>query len=146
MEGGKKGIAIVALLIVIVGVVGMLVKKHAGEPEPPIRVTGMEIERIDTTDGTLHTQTLKEWENAGKKDGKYKSPKSGDYTMVTPHKCVACGEKVIPAEFPASLEGRDIGRVPDGDEIRADAEARDKIRREYKCPKCSEPAYPDPDG
>lgn len=137
MEGGKKIAAIVVLLVVIVLAAVLIAKKsdRFGGPKIPDWLKQEKREKIDSQSGELVTLTFDEWRKLGHEGGKYKSPKTGSYTMVVPITCAACGEKIVPPEFPNPPEGDD----PDG--MQKHEEATMKVREEFKCPKCSKPAY-----
>jgi len=107
LEGGKKIAAIVVLLVVIVAVVAYTIKKRDAPPSPPDSVKQRTMQRIDSKTDAVIVKTLAEWDKLGHKDGKYRNPETGEYTMVRSWTCRSCG-KVIPApELPmSSVEGR----------------------------------------
>ncbi len=125
---GAKKIAAVAVLIVVIVIAIIFMAKRAGlstgGPTPPKWVLEQPVERIDMKSGEVITKQLQEWEKLGQKDGAYKSPTSGDYTMVSPMTCAACKAKIPSPMPPADLEkGADPG-------------ARAKWEKTVKCPKC----------
>jgi len=134
MEGGKKIAAAVVLLIIIVGAVAFVVKRSdIGGPKMPEWLLEEPREKIDRDTGELTTLKLREWRKLGHKEGKYKSPKTGKYSMVSPMICGSCGAKIAPPEFPR-MEGG-----PEGAEM--DPSREDEIRRNFMCPKCGKPAF-----
>jgi len=120
MEGGKKLAVIVVLILVIVGAVGLAVKMTMGEPKMPKWVEQEPREKIDVESGALITKTYGEWRKLGSKDGMYKNPETGKYTMVAPHTCGSCGEKIPSVVLPLPPGGLDAPG---------------------QSPKCNKPAY-----
>ena len=138
MEGGKKIIVIVMLLAVIVAGGVYLVKTMGrGEPEQPDWVLDQPVEKIDSESLELVTKPLGEWKSLGYKDGKYKNPKTGDYSMDRVAICAACGEKI-------PMPGGTTSTKPSGDEMDPSeaAQARRDRVRESRCPRCGELAAP----
>lgn len=91
---GLKRIATVAgLVVVIVIAVVFVVRGRAQKPRPEW-LLGQAVERMDVKTGEVITKDVKEWESLGHKDGLYKNPKSGDYTMSVTMICGQCGEKI----------------------------------------------------
>ena len=124
--GAKKIAAVVGLIVVIVVALVFIARKSGigGGPTPPQWVLEQPVERMDMNTGEAITKQLQEWEKLGQKDGIYKSPTTGQYTMVTPMTCGACGVK-IPAPMP-----------PAGTMDETSPEARTKWEATLKCPKC----------
>jgi len=79
--------------------------------------------RIDSKSLELITQTIGEWQKLGREDGKYKNPKTGEYTMVSVMECASCGAKIPRPEMSGMKE-----------------EERFRILKDYQCPKCGGPA------
>ena len=94
--GAKKTVVVVVLIVVIAAALIFLARKSGmgGGVKPGVAVTGQMLERIDANTGELVTKTLAEWEKLGQKDGKYKNPKSGEYTMVNAMVCKACRQTI----------------------------------------------------
>jgi rRNA maturation protein Nop10 len=88
-------------------------------------------EKIDQKSLKLITKTMGEWESLGEKNGKYKNPEMGEYTMMVPMVCQTCGEKIPLPEIAAPRPGEAPGAG-------GDPHAQ---RRSYKCPKCGKPAF-----
>jgi len=142
-----KDIAVVAgLLIVIAGAVVFIVKKQAGLPPPPEWIAKEPVEKIDKNDLTLVTKPLGEWEKLGKKDGMYKNPETGKYTMVDPITCGSCGEKIPPPDYPPPPSMEDI---PEGvapyQVMEEYAQHNNEILKAYICPKCGKRAFGSPE-
>ena len=77
----------------------------------------------------LFTKTIAEWEKLGPKDGKFKNPETGEYTLVRPMQCFACWKTIPSAGMP---------------ETRADAAGSetDGLPAKRTCPECGNNAYP----
>ena len=137
MDGGKKIIAVVVLLAIIAAAGVFSIKKsNIGGPKMPQWLLDQEIERIDAESLELVTRTRGEWQKLGPKDGKYKNPNSGKYTMVSPIDCTACGAKIpVP-------EGVDVdpGSI-DMEKRERSMEEEARIMSEYICPVCGERAF-----
>jgi hypothetical protein len=127
---GKKT-AIIAVLVVVILCGLIWVLKGAGllgdKPTLPNRVVQEPTEKIDQETLEVVTLPFGEWEKLGQKDGKYKNPKTGKYSMVADMVCAHCGAK-IPAPDLSSIVS-----ITDPKELMA---TRAKLLAEYKCPKC----------
>jgi len=138
MEGGKKIVVIVILLAVVVAAGTFLVMRMGfGKSKPPDSVLGRPVERIDSESLELMTRSRGEWEKLGHKDGKYKNPDTGKYTMVLPAICAVCGEKIPAPDMTVSTK-------PGGEPIEhLEALRKREARiREWKCPRCRGYAAP----
>ena len=130
---GGKGIAVVILVVVVVAaIIFAAMRLGVGGPQPPDYVTGEMKEMLDVKTGDLITDSVGEWVKRGPKDGFYKNPKTGKYTMVLPMDCSACGEKIPPPKYPADA-------LQIADEIIRSEEMR-AFDAAYVCPKCGEQA------
>ena len=130
MQSGTKYAVIVVVAVVLVALVAWRLKSKGmiGGPKPPDWVLDKTYWKIDSVKPYESVElSLREWKKLGIKDGKYKSPETGEYTMVPRMKCAACGDWIPGPEMPA------LG--PESDP--ADEE---KIRAEYVCPKCGKKA------
>ena len=138
MEGGKKIIVIVILLAVIIAFGVFIAKKLGrGEPKQPGFVLARPSEQIDLESLEVMTKPLGEWRSLGHKDGKYKNPNTGNYTMVPTAICAACREKIpMPGMTTSTTPSNDAADPPEAGQTR-----RDRIR-ESKCPRCGELAAP----
>lgn len=140
MEGGKKVAIAVVLILVIVAAVFFQLKRSGtiGGPRPPDWVLERKSWKI-SNQAPYESEELmyKEWKSRGHKEGKYKD-KSGNYTMVSRIKCAACEEWIPVPEMPSRAEPVE-GATPDDPEAMDSWMAeKEKVMREYKCPKCGE--------
>ena len=131
MQGGKRYAVIALLLAVIVVAIVWIAKQQFGGPEAPEWFTEemaqQKIEMIDEGTSTYETvtKTRREWEELGRKEGKYNNPDTGEFTMVPAAVCPACLQK-IPKPVPT------YGERPAKEEVMA----FDQVLRGYACPKC----------
>jgi len=132
MKSAKKVAVAVACLVIVVGVGTYLVRKFTGH-RPPGWVLDQPLEKIDSETLELITLTHRQWQKLGTKDGKYKNPKTGRYTMVTPMICASCGEKIPEPPYPTPAEREKLGMDEMLDRI-------EQLERSYKCPKCGKRA------
>lgn len=101
MAAPKKIGAMVLLLLVIGVAVAFGVRKtRLGGSNPTKWVLQQQVQRIDGETLELLAQTVGEWEKLGHKDGKYKNPTAGKYSMVDPMTCAACGETIPTPQMP----------------------------------------------
>ncbi len=131
--GPKKIAAVVVLIVVIVFAIVFMAKRaglSTGGPTPPKWVLEQPVERIDMKSGEVITKQLQEWDKLGQKDGAYKNPTSGDYTMVSPMVCAACKAKIPSPTPPADLMAG-----------KGDPAAMQKWQETVKCPKCGKNPY-----
>ncbi len=132
--GAKKIAAAVVLVVVIVLALVFVAKRSGfagGGPTPPKWVLEQPVERIDMNSGEAVTKQYQEWQKLGEKNGIYKSPKTGEYTMVTPMTCAACDAKIPGPMPPAGFD-------------EANPEARMKWEQSVKCPKCGKNPFARP--
>jgi len=130
MSGWKRVVVVVLLLAVIVVTVVYTVRSRFARPEAPPHILGVPVERVDINTGELITLSLSEWKDLGYRDGKYKNPNTGEYTMTMPIICRSCGAKIPPLDMAEP-------DVADEAAFRAYMDAR----RAYRCPRCGGPAY-----
>ena len=142
--GAKRIAAIVALLAIIVLAGYWMSRKLGGRDEPPEWYLGQARELVDTETGELISQPVEKWQSGRQLDGKFKNPKTGDYTMVKPIVCASCGAKIAPPDYPSrpasepSTRTRtDARRDPVQDAYEAEV---DQIWHNHMCPKCGERA------
>jgi hypothetical protein len=103
--GAKKIAVMVVMIAVIVAAVVFFLKGSGlfGTPKPPERILGLDVERIDVNTGEVITLKLAEWTSLGHRDGLFKNPNSGQYSMQIPMICGGCGEKIAtPARVPSA--------------------------------------------
>jgi len=141
VQPAKKIVSIGILLLVIAGAVYYGVTKF-GRPsaKPPKWVLARPLELIDCESLELITRSRGEWQALGQKDGKFKNPATGAYTMVVPIICASCGKKIPPAEMPEALKARPEDSSEEA--LAALADERRKIRTKYRCPRCGGLANP----
>lgn len=136
MTGTKQIVIAVVLIVVIVAAVTFGIRKSRGPgiaPEAAARI----IEKMDSKTGEPISRGLGEWISLRHpKMAVWKNPDTGDYTVVIPVTCRACGERV-----PGPLVSEDV--------IAQGPPAFSAARANYTCPKCGEnvglgtPAGPD---
>ena len=144
MGDGKKTLVIIVLIVVIIAAATWVLRKGSGPAKPPAEVLARKRLLVDVTDGQLIERTEGEWRELGQRDGKYKNPDTGQYTMTTPVKCASCGEWVPPVDLPARAAGGadlppDAARRASDGSIMEDP--RDAAMKAYRCPKCKGPVY-----
>lgn len=130
---GKKIAATVVLIVVIVAALVFIAKKSgvvSSAPKPPDWVLDQQIERIDTETLAVSTKKMREWMKLGEKEGMYKNPDTGKYTMASPMVCGSCGVK-IPAPMPPA---ESTGGAPN-------PETQMKWQESVKCPKCGKSPF-----
>lgn len=128
----KKAGAIAALLAIIVVAGVWVARRQFAKPKPPPSVLGGQVALIDEKSLEEITKTLGEWEKLGQRNGRYKNPTTGAYTMAEKLMCASCGE-IIASPFPPG----DVTKVVPREKAR-------EIIRSFKCPKCGKPALPQP--
>lgn len=74
-----------------------------GSGRVPQWVLDQPLEKIDINTGAVMTRKLGEWMRLGEKNGMYKNPSSGQYTMAAPITCAACGATIPRLLPPASV-------------------------------------------
>jgi len=124
MGGAKR--TLIAVVLVAVAAVALWyavgkVARTSGR-KPPKSYMTMPVEKIDQKSLKLITKSMAEWEKLGQKNGKYKNPETGEYTMVEACRCQACGQKIPMPEKVSS----EPGAVEPGEE---------RIEK-FRCPRC----------
>lgn len=139
----KKVVVIVVLVVVIV-IAGVLTMKHTSSTTSAVveksRQSAMaaKADKIDNKSFEVISETLADWNSkyAPDKEGHFKNPKTGEYTMVQVMKCAACGANIPYPDLPPEL------RQPKGKRRSGGLDsAIDEFLRDYKCPKCGKNAY-----
>ena len=153
MEGKK--IAICALLIAVAIVATVIaVKRFTSGPTPPSWLLDQRVEKIDRKTLELVTESVRDWSGKYAPDasGRYKNPKTGEYTMVGVMKCAACGQFILPPDYSAAYAKNEAGPTPAAavsglkgktPPMRFDVDAvkMREIRRGYRCPKCGKSPF-----
>ena len=130
MNSWKKIVAVILLVAVISVAIVYTVRSNFAGPKPPPHIINVPLERIDVNSAELITRSLSEWEDLGYRDGKYKNPNTGQYTMTMPIICRSCGEKIPPVDM----------AEPDGTNEAA-SRAYTEATQAYRCPRCGGPVY-----
>ena len=142
---GKKLVVYVVLLVVVVAAVALTVKRVASKPGPPNWVLDQQVQKIDSKTQEVVTESVRDWTGkyAPDETGRWKNPKAGTYTMVDPMKCESCGATIpVPDYSTVKMIPDNIPLPPGADASKTkqpmirDPVDMDRIRREYKCPKC----------
>jgi len=120
----KRTVYIVVLIAVIIGAVALGIKMSTKGGNPPQSVLGKSEERIDSETLEIFTKTYAEWQKLGHKDGKYKNPKTGAYTLHMVTICPHCKEKIPQMNLP----------------LHPTPEESDKFYG-YRCPRCGKYVY-----
>ena len=133
MEGSKRIVIGAVLLIVIIVAAVFALKRAVGTP-PQAPQLAMMVEKIDMKTLDVITESEGDWvgKYASNEQGFYKSPKTGEYTMVSAIKCAACGQ-LIPDPF--AVAGLRPGRGMSPEQMM-------KFSSEAKCPRCGKNPYP----
>jgi len=134
MQGAKKAVVAVLLIAVVVAAGVWIARSRSSTGKGRSRAMGRLIERID--ENTLETITLsvQQWKDLGHKDGKFKNPNTGTYSMLSVMKCPHCGAKIpMPIRRSSRMvkavdknTGKEVMRLEQVEQV------------EYHCPKCGE--------
>jgi len=146
-----KNLALAALMVaIIVAAIAFTVMRVKSEVTQ--QPTYLELEakklkaKIDMNSFEVFAETDDDWlsKYAPDKSGRFKNPKTGEYTMVEPMTCASCGQLIpVPADMPPPPHpflGR--GKGVDTAGAFAAAKALAEFKLKYKCPKCGKPAFP----
>jgi phage FluMu protein Com len=139
-----KEIALVGLLIVIIVLAALFTVKwtRSETPATAMSFTDLKEDRIDMKSLEVITETIGDWQSKYAPDasGRYKNPKTGEFTMVEIMKCAWCGQLIPVAQLPPEL----IIKTPPGK--RGSMPGRNVLKKiadfqlNYKCPRCGHPA------
>ena len=138
----KQLVLVAGLVIVILIALGFAVSfslKQTGvvttKATPPDYVLNMQITKIsEKAPYNEVTLMYREWEKLGSDNvGRYKDPKTKEYTMVSPIPCAACGKDIPMLTIPPEVY---INEPEKRDEKIL------RLQSEYICPLCGQPAYP----
>jgi hypothetical protein len=147
----RKQIALIPLLIaVIVAAVLSAVVRVRNELALPRRepasAWNRELQRIDMKSFEVFSETLRDWTTkyAPNGAGRYRNPRTGEYTVVEPMKCASCGQLIpVPATMPPpAWPFLGPGKRIDGEAAIAALKALADFKLNYKCPKCGKRAFP----
>jgi len=126
--GGKQGIVIAVLVVVILVAIGLTVKTRYGAPEVPDRVMGQKVNYICGKCGAETTMTLGEWQGLSQDEttGYRKCPKCGEMALGALMICPQCEARIVGPPSPKIEEpADDMAQVEEP---------------YYKCPKCGKNA------
>ena len=121
----KRAVWVAGLIVVVILAVAWTIRSRSRSTEMPANLkeefNQVQVERIDRKTFEFVKLPAQQWEKLGQKDGQYKNPKTGTYTMTLPMKCASCGEIIPGPEFPPG-------------------EDRLAVVAKYLCPKCGKKA------
>ncbi len=148
----RKKIALIALLITVIAAAALFaVKRVQSELKGPPLLQDQKFDKIDMKSFKIFSETLRDWTTKYTPDavGRYKNPKTGEYTMVDAVRCASCGQLIPVPQLPAGpglnvgpTRGRGRGARPTRAAILAAMQAREEFLRNYKCPRCGRNAFP----
>ncbi len=143
---GKKIALIAVLLAVIAAAAVFAVKRIQSERKTPVMFWEWKSQKIDMNSLEVFTETARDWttQYAPDASGRYKNPRTGEYTMVQAMPCASCGQLIPVPQLPAGLEPTKLGRGsgrPDRAAMMAQMKAVMEIERAYKCPRCGKNAF-----
>jgi len=122
-----KAVKIGALVVVILGAFVLGIRQYRKSRVAPDWVTEKMVELIDKETAEVISRPLGEWGKLGTKDGYFKNPNTGRFTMTTPVTCMSCGEIVV---GPPNMS------IPSG--VKDPDALLEQRKQEWKnvCPKC----------
>jgi len=129
MSSRAARIILLAVVVAIAALVWALAIARRA-PRPTREALATRIEKID--EDTLETVTLSlgDWQNLGQRNGRFRNPKTGKYTMLPVMTCASCGAK-IPNPLPM------WGETPQTDEeMSRTRQEFARVMAEYRCPRC----------
>jgi predicted RNA-binding Zn-ribbon protein involved in translation (DUF1610 family) len=145
----RRQTVLVALLIAVIAAAGAFAGLRVwNEIKGPSVGAEFKFEKIDMKSLEIFSETGNDWTTIYKADetGRFKNPKTGEYTMVNIMRCASCGQPIPMPELPAALmpqrePGKKINPRMGMQEI---ATAMQNVLRDYKCPKCGKNAWVPP--
>ena len=153
MEGKKLAAAVVLIIVVVVAIV-FAAKRMSSSPPPPSWVLDTKVQKIDYKTQELFTESNGDWIGKYAPDvtGRYKNPKTGACTLVDPMKCAACGATISGPQFYEALHPAGAapaapvavgtnGLPPMAPPNMVDPSVIEKIKSEYRCPKCGKSPF-----
>ena len=120
----KKALAAVVLAAIVVGSITWTVVRLRPDSSEPQWLLDKPAEMIDPSSGIIYTKSRGEWEKLKNRDGYFKNPDTGEYTLRKVIVCVGCGEKIPAPPFPSKET-----------EAKGEAAVMAEIEQ-YQCPKC----------
>jgi len=132
--GNTKQIAIIAGSVIVIVLAGIFIVKRVspGIPKMSDKTLAQVIMKVDMKTGEIFELSLGEWQKLGRdKDGYYKNPKTGEYTICYPTRCESCGE------WTAGPSVRGMSE----EERRNHPPGPPPMDTSYICPKCGKPAF-----
>jgi len=118
LAGSKKVILVVLLAAVIGGALWFALSRSVLRrgATPPARYLALPVAKIDEKTLQVITKTLGEWQKIGQRNGRYRNPETGEYTMLDVTVCQYCGGKIpIPPQThvaPQSSGGNGSPEIP----------------------------------
>ena len=124
-----KTVGAIALLLAGLAILVHMVNR-SGVPAPPDAVLNRVLVKIDSKSLQVYESTAGEWMKLGKKNGYFRNPDTGEYTITERIQCSECG-KDIPAPV---LDGKSVDKPP--------SVAMDEALAAYACPHCGKTQRP----
>ena len=123
------------LVIVIVAAVGFIIHYTRSKDHVPAAVRNQPVEMCD--EKTMDVVTIDKGEifDGNARNGRYKNPKTGEYTLLIATTCAACRQKIpVPYVEPVAANATPEQR-------QARMQEAFKTSQEYKCPRCGKKAF-----
>jgi len=128
MEGSKKTLLALGLIVVIVIAIVLIVRNRGGTDKMPAAIMAQPVELVDVKTGAVVTSTRGDVANmAIDPQTGYLKGKSGD--LASPMNCAAC-KAIIP-----------MPPVAPGVESTSGLSTLDEALKNYVCPKCGKKAH-----
>jgi predicted RNA-binding Zn-ribbon protein involved in translation (DUF1610 family) len=128
----RKNLVIgVVLLAVIIAAVVLTVRRSTVGDKTPDAIMNRQIQRIDYKTSEIISESFHDWlfkYGVDEHTGRFKSPKTGEFSMVDIVKCASCG-KLIPVPYASMDDKKDH---PD---------LYRSLQEAYLCPLCGKHAY-----
>ena len=139
--------AVMIAVVVVTSVIAVLPTMRG--PQPPAWVLDQQVQKIDYKTLELAKESRRDWmgKYAPDASGRYKNPKTGEYSMVDAFHCRACGKLIplpeVPPELrmrrgpPPATSGGHKAAALAGPPAGADPVASlIQLQQNYKCPRC----------
>ncbi len=144
----RKKIALIALLIAVIAAAALVaLMRVRSELKTPMVLLDRKVQKIDMKSLEVFSETFRDWMTKYAPDmvGRYRNPRTGEYTIVEAMKCASCGQLIPVPQMPAGLEWKPNRGRGSGPEARAAMMAQMtaivEFQRNYKCPKCGKNAF-----